>query len=50
MRSIDKVVQLLEIDASSYRDVPANPDTRLTKLDCPTPEQLTPETLQMQKL
>jgi hypothetical protein len=48
--AIDKVVQLLEIDASSYRDVPANPDTRLTKLDCPTPEQLTPETLQIQKL
>ena len=48
--AIDKVVQLLEIDASSYRDVPANPDTRLTKLDCPTSEQLTPETLQMQKL
>ena len=48
--AIDKIVRLLEIDAGSYRDVPANPDTRLSKLDCPTPEQLTPETLQMQKL
>jgi hypothetical protein len=48
--AIDKIVRLLEIDTSSYRDVPANPDARLSKLDCPTPEQLTPETLQMQKL
>ena len=48
--AIDKIVRLLEINASSYRDVQANPDTRLTKLDCLTPEQLTLETLQMQKL
>ena len=48
--AIDKIVRLLEIDTSSHRDVPANPDARLSKLDCPTPEQLTPETLQMQKL
>ena len=48
--AIDKLVKLLEIDRATYRDVPANPDVRLSKLDCPTEEQLTPETLQMQKL
>jgi hypothetical protein len=46
--AVRKVVKFLELEHAKIKDIPANPDIRLHKDDCPGPDQLSPETQAMQ--
>jgi hypothetical protein len=47
---IDKLVKMMDLELARNKDVPFNPDVRLTKDNSPIAEQLGADTLEMQSL